>query len=108
MRTALLSIILMITAAVMMGCTDDIVPCTVDEDCQIDWGLAENDAAHGGGDYGLVCNTDVSPLEECEEMAAYLDYLPDWLPIEITIDCSEFTDMGPESGLGVCDSSWGW
>jgi hypothetical protein len=113
MRVTLLSVILMIIGAVMMGCTDDIMPCqeaTQDVDCAIDWGWDDNDndAAHGGGDYSMYCNMEISPLEECEEMAAYLDYLPDWLPIDITLDCSEFADMGPDSGYGVCDSDWGW
>ena len=107
MRATLLSIILMIIGAVMMGCTDDIVPCQSDEDCQFDWGYGDVDAADHG-DYSLYCNMEISPLEECQEMAAYLDYLPDWLPIQITIDCSEFEEMGPEDGWGVCDSDWGW
>jgi hypothetical protein len=111
MRGTLLSIILMIIGAVMMGCTDDIMPChveTEDVDCAVDWGWDENDAADHGGDYSMYCNMETSPLEECQEMAAYLDYLPDWLPIQITIDCSEFEEMGPEDGWGVCDSDWGW
>lgn len=112
MRRTLLSVILMIVGAVMMGCTDDIMPCqeaTQDVDCAIDyWGDPDSNAADHGGDYTLYCNMETSPLEECEEMQAYLDYLPDWLPIQITIDCSEFENMGPGDGFGVCDSDWGW
>ena len=38
MRGTLLSVILMIIGAVMMGCTDNIIPCTEDVDCVMDWG----------------------------------------------------------------------
>jgi len=47
-------------------------------------------------------------LEECEQMLSFLDYLPDFLPIEITINCDEFEDMGRGDGWGVCGTSWGW
>jgi hypothetical protein len=111
MRGTLLSIILMVIGAVMMGCTDSIIPCqelTQDVDCAMDFGWGDSDAADPGGDYGMVCNMDVSPLEECEQMMSYLDFLPDFLPIDISIDCDEFLEMGPEDGFGVCGSSWGW
>ena len=110
MRGTLLSIILMIIAAVMMGCTDSIVPCTEDVDCQWDWGWGDSDAASWGGDYGMVCDLGVSPLERCEEMMAYLEYLPDWLSIVdyiILPDCTELYGGLPE-GTGTCGSSWGW
>lgn len=110
MRGALLSVILMMVAAVMMGCTDSIIPCTSDEDCVIDWGWGQSEAAHGGGDYGMVCNLEVSPLEECEGMLAYLEWIPDWLPIMDWIllpDCTELFGALPE-GTGTCQSSWGW
>lgn len=111
MRATLLGVILIIIGAVMMGCTDDIMPCqeaTQDVDCAVDWGYPGMDAARHHGDYSMYCNMETSPLEECEEMAAYLDYIPDFLPIDITIDCSEFEGMGPGDGYGVCDSDWGW
>ena len=111
MRVTLLSIILMVIGAVMMGCSDNIIPCQSDADCEMDWGWDEGDsdaADWGGGDYGLTCDMDVSPMEECEEMAAYLNYLPDFLPIDISIDCSEFAEMGEGSGWGVCGSSFGF
>jgi len=90
MRGALLIATLMITAAVMMGCSDMFSPCTEDEDCNID-----------GYDVGMVCNTGVSPQERCEEMFGWvLDILP--IPIEIPI-CEDLpTDPG------VCESSWSW
>ena len=114
MRVTLLSVILMIIGAVMMGCTDSIIPCTEDVDCEMDWGLDDgySDAADWGGDYGMVCNMDVSPLEECQQMLSYLEHIPDWLPILDWInlpDCDVlYADMGPGMGTGVCDSSWGW
>ena len=99
----------MVIGAVMMGCTDNIIPCqekTQDVDCAMDFGWGDSDAADWGGDYGMVCNMDVSPLEECEQMMSYLDFLPDFLPIDISIDCTEFE--GKDEGWGVCGSSWGW
>lgn len=113
MRGTLLSVGLMLIAAVMMGCTDSIVPCTEDVDCQWDWGWSDGDAAKWGGDYGMVCNLEVSPLERCEEMMAYLpplDWLGDWLPFGdwfIFPDCAELYGGLPE-GTGTCESSWGW
>jgi hypothetical protein len=108
MRVTLLSVILMIIGAVMMGCTNSITPCqlgTQDEDCAIGfdgpWG--DNDAADFG-DFGMECNMDVTPFEECQQMASYLDFLPDFLPIDIGMDCSEFEGM---DDYGVCGSSWG-
>ena len=101
----------MVIGAVMMGCTDNIIPCqekTQDVDCAMDFGWGDSDAADWGGDFGMVCNMDVSPLEECEQMASYLDFLPDFLPIDISIDCTEFEGMGKDEGRGVCGSSWGW
>jgi hypothetical protein len=115
MRGTLLSVILMIIAAVMMGCTDSIVPCTEDIDCQWDWGW-EGDSDRGadwGGDYGLYCNLEVSPLEECEEIMSYVGWIlewVDWIPIGDWIllpDCTELYGGLPE-GTGTCDISWGW
>jgi hypothetical protein len=109
MRRMLLGTALLLVAAVMMGCTDSIIPCTEDVDCQIDWGWGDSDAAHGGGDFGMVCNLEVSPLEMCEEMLSYLPPL-DWLPFGDWIllpDCQELFGSLPE-GTGTCESSWGW
>ena len=100
MRKSLLGAALFIVAAVMMGCTDSFIPCTEDADCAMDWGFGENDAAWDGG--GMVCNLQVSPLERCEEILAYLDWLPEWLPIPLP-DCSSLP-----AEPGVCESSWGW
>jgi hypothetical protein len=112
MRVTLLSIILMVIGAVMMGCTDNIIPCTVateDVDCAMDYGWDGNDAADwDGGDYGMTCDMTVSPLVECQEMAAYLNYLPDFLPIDISIDCDDFLGKGEGEGFGVCGSSFGF
>jgi hypothetical protein len=100
MRGAFSIAILMIIAAATMGCTDSFIPCTVDEDCTIDWGLSDNDAAHNGP--GMVCNLEVSPFDRCQEMLEYLSWVPDWLPIPLP-DCDSLpTDPG------VCESSWGW
>lgn len=113
MRGTLLSVILMFVAAVMMGCTDSIVPCTEDVDCEFDWGYADGAADHGGGDYSMVCNLEVSPLETCEEMMAYLpplDWLGDWIPFGDWIllpDCTELYG-GLPAETGTCESSWGW
>ena len=80
MRAALLSIVLMIIAAVMVGCGDPIIPCTDAADCVID-----------GHDVGMVCNDQVSPQQRCEEMFGWMDGL-DIPPI---IDCtSKSTDPG--------------
>jgi len=114
MRGTLMCVILMVIGALMMGCTDSIIPCTVetqDVDCAFDFGLpwGDSDAAHGGGDwgdFGMVCNMEVSPLEECQKMLSFLDFLPDFLPIEITISCDEFEGMDEGDGWGVCGSSW--
>jgi hypothetical protein len=107
----LLSTILMITAAVMMGCTDSIIPCTDDVDCEWDWGYEGESNPHDwGGDYGMVCDLDYSPLQMCEDMLGYLDWIPDWLPILdwiILPDCVELYGGLPE-GTGTCQSSWGW
>jgi hypothetical protein len=102
----------MIIGAVMMGCTDSIIPCTEDVNCEMDWGWGDgdSDAADFGG-LDMVCNMEVSPLEECEHMLSLLDYIPDWLPILDWIrlpDCEVlYGTMGPGMGTGVCESSWG-
>ena len=57
----------------------------------------------------MVCNLEVSPLEMCEEMFSYLNWLPDWLPILdwiILPDCTELYGGLPD-GTGTCESSWG-
>jgi hypothetical protein len=106
MRGTLLSIILMIVAAGMMGCTDSIIPCTDDVDCEMDWGWGgENDAASWGE---MTCSGP-HPLEACEDMLSYLDWLPDWLPILDWIvlpDCTELYG-GMDPATGTCESSWG-
>jgi hypothetical protein len=99
MRGAFLSVILMIIAAVMMGCTDSFIPCTEDADCVIDM---PGDGRGHGPPIDMVCNLEVSPLERCEEIVAYLDWLPEWIPIPLP-DC---TSLPAEPG--VCESSWGW
>ena len=108
MRGALLSAILLVIAAAMMGCTDSIVPCTENADCEFDWGWGdEGDATHVWEGLSMVCNLEVSPLERCEEMMAYLPPL-DWLPIGDWImlpDCTELYGGLPE-GTGTCESSW--
>ena len=106
MRVTLLSIVLMIIGALMMGCSNNIMECESDADCEMDWRSGDSDAADWDMDFSMTCNLDVSPLEECEQMASYLDFLPDFLPIDISMDCSEFEGMGEDSGWGVCGSSW--
>jgi hypothetical protein len=109
MKGSLLCAAVLLVATMMMGCTDSIIPCTVDEDCAIDWGWYDNGAAHGGGDIGMVCNLEVSPLERCNEMMAYLPPL-DWFPFGDWIvlpDCEELFGGLPEE-TGTCESSWGW
>ena len=114
MRGMLWSSVLLIIAAAMMGCTDSIVPCTEDVDCEWDWGWGgDNAAAHDWQMPSMVCNLEVSPLQKCEEMLSYLpplDWLLDWLPIGDWIvipDCEELYGELPP-GTGTCESSWGW
>ena len=111
MRGMLLSSVLMIIAALMMGCTDSIIPCTDDVDCEMDWGWGDRDADWGGGDWdwgdwGMVCNMDVTPLEKCERL---MDFIPplDWLPFGDWInipDCEELFG-GLPADTGTCESS---
>ena len=96
MRGALLSVILMVIAALMMGCTDSFIACTEDADCSLVPGEGE------GPPVDMVCNLEVSPQQRCEEMVAYLDWLPEWIPIPLP-DCSTLP-----TEPGVCESSWGW
>ena len=107
MRGTLLSAILLIIAVGMMGCID-ITPCTVDEDCAIDYGWGDKDAARDWDGPSMVCNLEVSALEACEEMLSYLPPL-DWLPMIgdwITLpDCTELYADVEEPGS--CESSWG-
>lgn len=115
MRATLLSAILLLMAAGMMGCTDSIMPCTVetqDVDCAIDYGWDSKDGGHDWEMPSMVCNPDYSPLEMCEDMLSYLEWIPDWLPILdwiILPDCTELYGPGTEfEGMGTCESSWGW
>ena len=90
MRGMLLSAMLMIIAAMMMGCGDSIIECAGPEDCTID-----------GHDVGMVCNLEVSPQERCDEMFGWLPPI-DWLPIPIPMPDCESMSTTP----GVCESSW--
>ena len=95
MRKTLLSAILLIIAAGMMGCGDSIVPCAVDEECTIDTG------GHGP-DIPMVCNTTVSPQEKCDEMYGWMDGFSFPIPIPIPIpDCADYATTG-----GVCEVSF--
>jgi hypothetical protein len=106
MKKTLLGATLMIVAAVMMGCgdIDTFAPCTletVDEDCTLDIGWGGNSAAWDGPQ--MVCNTDVSPREKCEEMFGWLPPMPFPIPIPLPIpDCSELSD-----DPGVCEIDFG-
>ncbi len=113
MRRTLLVTLLMMIAAMMMGCTDSIVPCTEDIDCEWDWGWGDSRAAHGDNDWGgydLTCSGP-HPLDYC---LAMLEYLPplDWLPFGIgdwikLPDCEAlYGELPPETG--TCESNWGW
>jgi len=94
MRKTLLSAILLIIAAGMMGCADSITPCAVPEDC-IDTG------GHGP-EIPMECNLDVSPQEKCEDMYGWMDGFPFPIPIPIPIpDCAEYPTTG-----GVCEVSF--
>lgn len=101
MRATVLSIILMIIAAVMMGCTGDIIPCTDDAECAIDTGGF-------GPDIPMVCDTTVTPQEKCDDMYGWMDGgLP--FPIDIPFpfpipDCTDST-LYPDTG-GVCEISF--
>lgn len=106
MRKTLLSAILLMAVGGMVGCMD-VTPCTVDEDCAIDfsWGDRDSEWGDGGGSF-MVCNLEVSPLEACEEMMGYMpsfDFLPfgDWMRMP---DCTELYGDLPE-GTGSCESS---
>lgn len=116
MRRKLLGVALMIIPAVMMGCMN-VTPCTEDADCVIDygWGDGDKDSAHGWERPSMECNLDVSPLEACEEMMAYLpplDWLGNWLPFGDWIvipDCTDLYGDLPEE-TGSCESfgGMGW
>ena len=98
MSRTLLGVILMIVAAVVMGCTDSFIPCASDEECTLEFG-----GDSGSADWeapGMVCNLDVSPQEKCNDLFGSLPSF-DWLPIPLP-DC----DSLPADG-GVCESSWG-
>jgi hypothetical protein len=90
MRGMLLSAILMIIAAGMMGCGDSIVPCATDEECAIDM--------PGPGDVPMVCNLEVSPQEKCDDMYGWMEGLPFPLPIP---DCDSMSTTP-----GVCEVSF--
>ena len=89
MRGALLSIILMITAAMMMGCGDIITPCVEDADCSLVPGEGH------GPPIDMVCNLDVSPQQRCDEMFGWMEGLP--IPIPIP-DCDSMS-----TDPGVCE-----
>ena len=93
MRGTLLSIILMIIAAVMMGCSDSIISCTEGgEECiSIDG---------PGPDIDMVCNMDVSSQQKCEDTYGWMDGLPIPIPIPIP-DCADYPTTG-----GVCEVSF--
>ena len=100
MRGTLLSIILMTIAAVMIGCTGDIISCTEDAECAIDMGGF-------GPEIPVVCDTTVTPQQKCEDMYGWMDGLP--FPIEIPFplpipDCTDLTSY-PDTG-GVCEVSF--
>ena len=108
MRGTLLSLILLIAAAGMMGCTE-VTPCMTDEDCELDFSWGDRDSDWGGGWDGpmMVCNLGVSPLEACEEMMEYMPPL-DWLPFGDWISppsCEELYGDLPED-TGSCESSF--
>lgn len=92
MRKVLLGTVLLIIAAVMMGCGDSIVPCAEDAECMIDTG------GHGL-DIDMVCNLQVSPQERCDEMYGWMDGLPIPIPIPIP-NCDEMSTTP-----GVCEVS---
>jgi hypothetical protein len=95
MRKVLLGTVFLLTAAVMMGCGDAIVPCVDDAECVIEG---------PGPEIPMVCNLEVTPQERCEQMYGWLDNLP--IPIELPIpipDCSDLEEY-PDSG-GVCEIS---
>jgi hypothetical protein len=94
MRKVILGTVLLIIAAVMMGCGDSIVPCLDDAECMID---------AGGHDLEIpmVCNLDVSPQERCDDMYGWMDRIP--FPIDLPIpipDCADYPATG-----GVCELS---
>ena len=96
MRGMLLSIILMIIAAVMMGCTGDIIPCTEGGDeCAIDTGGF-------GPDIPMVCDMTVSAQQKCEDMYGWMDGgfpFPIDLPFPLPIpDCTKLS-----TDPGVCE-----
>jgi hypothetical protein len=113
MKGTLLGIGLMVMAAVMMGCTDSIVPCTEDVDCEWDWGWYDDDAgmsAEGWWDVSLTC-TGPHPQDYCEELLSWLPPL-DWLPFGLEEwiklpDCEELYGDLPED-TGTCEVDYGW
>lgn len=112
MRGTLLAVVLMILAAVMMGCTDSIVPCTTDEDCQWDWGWddeGDRDADWWEGPQATCSGP--HPLDYCNELLSYIPPL-EWLPFGIgnwikLPDCEALYGELPEE-TKTCDVSYGW
>ena len=110
MRRTLLGAVLMITAATMMGCGDTIMPCTTADDCVLDFDLGWDSQAASWddwtGDISMVCNTDVSALEKCNELVGWMQGFmdSDWLPIpdigEMDICAMMF---GNEEAPGTCE-----
>jgi hypothetical protein len=92
MRKVLLGTVFLLTAALMMGCGDTIIPCVDDAECVIDTGLPTPEIP-------MVCNLEVTPQERCDEMYGWLDRIP--FPVELPIpipDCAEYPTTG-----GVCE-----
>ena len=85
MRAKVLSAILMIVAATMMGCGDTIMPCTTADDCVLDFDFGWDSQAASWDDWEIVmvCNTEVSALDKCNELVGWMQGFmdSDWLPI---------------------------
>ena len=110
MRVTVLSAILMIVAATMMGCGDTIMPCSTDDDCVLDFDFGWDSQAASwddwGGDIIMVCNEEVSALDKCNQLVAMMQGFmdSDWLPIP---DIGELDVcgwmFGDEEAPGTCE-----
>lgn len=96
MRRRLLTAILMIIAAAMMGCGETLIPCSTDADCAFDPGGWPHDEPSVGppGYEEMICNEALSVEARCNEL---IEYVPGFIPLPDV--CKYLPDFGQ---LGTC------
>ncbi len=104
MKKITLSAALLIMVAAMTGCigSESYTACSVDtveEDC------AMERSSKYGPDIDMVCNTEISPQERCNETQGYI---PDEvLEMLSWLDLTDCATLSEESGVCEVDMSWG-